>query len=230
MIEKEILKYCEKHKNEEAGGIIKAGFFMPLENISTDKTNFFEFELEDWQDVTIVVHSHPNSTPFLSPYDRVMQIITGVDWWVVHDNKIHKYPYLPLLRGREFEYGQSDCGTLIEDAFTLMGIDLGRAERVDMQSDADQGVVIKRLKRIGFYQVKELLPGDVIVTSSQEEGNHLALFIDDTTVLHHAFNQLSKRISYNYVLQKRTHSIWRHKSFKPGMIQAVLNDIEASNI
>ena len=230
MMEKEIIEYCKGKGNIEAGGIIKAGFFTPLENLATDKENFFEFELEDWQGVEAIVHSHPNSGPYLSPYDRVMQIITGVEWQIVHGSNIHKYPCVPLLRGREFIYGQSDCGTLIEDAFMLMGIDLGRAKRGDMQADANKGVIIKRLKRIGFSKVEDLQPGDVIVTSSQEEGNHLLLFIDDSNVLHHAFNQLSKRISYNYILMQKTHSIWRHKDFKPEMIQAVINDMEASNI
>lgn len=225
-----IIERCEKHGKEEAGGIIKAGFFMPLENVANDKKNLFEFELDDWKDVEAIVHSHPNSGPYLSPMDRVMQINTGVEWQIVHDGQIYKYPCIPLLRGREFIYGQQDCATLIEDAFMLMGIDLGRGHRGDMQQDADDGKILKRLQEVGFAKVTDLFPGDVIVTSSQEEGNHLALFIDDVTVLHHAFNQLSRRIPYNYVLQKRTHSIWRHKDFNPEMIQAVLNDLEASNI
>lgn len=229
-MEKQILEYCKKHGNIEAGGIIKAGFFTPIENVATNKKDFFEFELDDWKGVEAIVHSHPNSGPYLSPMDRKMQINTGIEWQIVHDDKIHKYPCVPLLRGREFEYGKSDCGTLIEDAYSLMGINLGRARRGDMQKDADAGIIIKRLKRIGFKKVEELLPGDVIVTSSQEEGNHLALFVDDSTVLHHAFNQLSRRIPYNYIIRRRTHSIWRHKDFKPEMIQAVLNDLEASNI
>lgn len=230
MIEKQILEYCKKQGNEEAGGIIKAGCFTPLENVATNKNDFFEFELDDWKGVEAIVHSHPNSNQFLSPMDRKIQINTGIEWQIIHDDKIHKYPCVPLLRGREFEYGKSDCGTLIEDAYSLMGINLGRARRGDMQKDADAGIIIKRLKRIGFKKVEELLPGDVIVTSSQEEGNHLALFVDDSTVLHHAFNQLSRRIPYNYIIRRRTHSIWRHKDFKPEMIQAVLNDLEASNI
>ena len=229
-MEKQILEYCKKHGNEEAGGIIKAGFFTPLENVATNKNDFFEFELDDWKGVEAIVHSHPNSNQFLSPMDRKIQINTGIEWQIVHDGKIHKYPCVPLLRGREFEYGKSDCGTLIEDAFSLMGINLGRARRGDMQKDADAGVILKRLKRIGFKKVEELLPGDVIVTSSQEEGNHLALFVDDTTVLHHAFNQLSRRVPYNYIIRRRTHSIWRHKDFESEMIQAVLNDLKASNI
>lgn len=225
-----IIEYCKSKGNIEAGGIIKAGFFTPLENIAADKENFFEFNLNDWESVEAIIHSHPNSDPYLSPFDRVMQIMSGIEWQIVYKEKIFQYPYVPLLRGREFEYGKSDCGTLIEDAFSLMGIDLGRGRRGEMQEDANAGVILKRLKQVGFSKVKELQIGDVIVTSSQEEGNHLALFIDDMTVLHHAFNQLSKRISYNYILRKKTHSIWRHKDFKPEMIQAVLNDLEASNI
>ena len=230
MIEKQILEYCKKQGSEEAGGIIKAGFFTPLENVATNKKDFFEFELDDWKGVEAIVHSHPNSNQFLSPMDRKMQINTGIEWQIVHDGQVYKYPCIPLLRGREFIYGQQDCATLIEDAFMLMGIDLGRGHRGDMQQDADEGKILKRLQEVGFAKVIDLLPGDVIVTSSQEEGNHLALFVDDATVLHHAFNQLSRRIPYNYIIRRRTHSIWRHKDFESEMIQAVLNDLKASNI
>lgn len=226
---REIIRYCNQF-DEEAGGIIKAGFFTPLENIADDPINNFEFDIDDWAEVEAIVHSHPNSDQFLSPLDRKMQVNTGVEWWIVHQDKIHKYKPVPLLRGREFEYGKSDCGTLIEDAYHLMGIDLGRAKRIDLEQDADNGVVIKRLKEIGFSQVRDLKPGDLVVTSSQAEGNHLMLFIDEDNVLHHSFNQLSKRVAYNYLIERRTHSIWRHKDFQAPMIQAVINDMRASDL
>lgn len=226
---KQIIEYCSKRETE-AGGVIKAGFFTPLENIADDPVDNFEFEIDDWGEVEAIVHSHPNSNQFLSPLDRKMQVNTGVDWWIVRGDDIHKYKPVPLLRGREFEYGHSDCGTLIEDAYHLMGIDLGRAERIDLDQDAENGVVIKRLEKIGFYRARELQAGDVIVTSSQAEGNHLMLFIDEDNVLHHAFNQLSKRIAYSYLIERRTHSIWRHKDFKALMIQAVINDMRASDL
>lgn len=221
-----IIDYCNRKKPEEAGGVIRNGVFEPLENIAEDKINHFEFDLKEFNGVEAIVHSH-SETPHLSPCDRVSQVATGLEWLVIYDNEVFRYRFAPFLRGRQFIYGKYDCGTLIEDAYMLMGINLKHFERTTLDEDEQDGVILKRLPKLGFYQVDELQAGDVIVTSSGEEGNHLSLFVDEDTVLTHNYNQLSRKTPYSSVFRKRTHSIWRHKDFKKEMIQAVSNDLRA---
>ncbi|MBS7829189.1 C40 family peptidase [Wohlfahrtiimonas chitiniclastica] len=226
---KEILEHCQG--DEEKGGIVIGGEFIALKNIAKDKANNFEFKLDNYNfdRIEAVVHSHIGDHPYLSKFDRIAQIETGLDWWVVANNQIHKYKCVDLLRGREFEYGKYDCGTLIEDAYSLCGINLKHYKRKSIEEDEANSVIIERLPKLGFYQVSEAQAGDVIATSMGGHPNHLALVLNNERILHHVAGQFSRVVAYGSVMQKRTHSIWRHKKWQPRMIEAIGYDLEASD-
>ncbi|MBS7827377.1 C40 family peptidase [Wohlfahrtiimonas chitiniclastica] len=226
---KEILEHCQG--DEEKGGIVIGGEFIALKNIAKDKANNFEFKLDNYNfdRIEAVVHSHIGDHPYLSKFDRLAQIETGLDWWIVANGKIHKYKCVDLLRGREFKYGQFDCGTLIEDAYSLCGINLKHYKRKSIEEDEANSVIIERLPKLGFYQVSEAQAGDVIATSMGGHPNHLALVLNNERILHHVAGQFSRVVAHGSVMQKRTHSIWRHKKWQPRMIEAIGYDLEASD-
>lgn len=231
-MEEEIIKYCESKGNIEAGGVIQAGFFTPLENISTDPENTFEFDLGDidYSEIEAVVHSHPDGIPFLSDADRKSQVASGLDWWLVVDGEIHKFKCVPLLRGRNFIYGQHDCATLIEDAMAICGIEIAHLERGTLDSDSEIGKLEDSMPKLRFNKISEYVPGCVVLTSSGEEANHAVLYIGDYQVLHHSQGGLSKRAFFGEAFMRRTHSIWLHKDWKPEMIEAIQNDIRAYDL
>lgn len=206
--------------------------FLPMENVSENSKETFEISQKDWVDaesigeIVAIVHSHPNGEPFLSGADRQMQIQTGLPWILAVGGRLKQFRCCPHLRGRVFEYGKADCGALIRDAFMLMGVDLPDHERGDIDDDAEHEYLRKHFERVGFVRVSDdLRGGDVVLTSYGGHANHAALYLGDGQILHHAYNQLSRREPFNQWWSERVHSVWRLPEFEPEMLQAVENDL-----
>lgn len=229
---KEIIEYCESMGCIEAGGIIQTGFFTPLENISRSPELTFEFDLSeiDYDSIDAIVHSHPEGSPFLSDADRKAHVASGKEWWLVVNHQVKKFKPVPLLRGREFQYGHQDCGTLIEDAMHLCGINIRHYKRGTIEKDAEIGKLEATFPKLGFERVDEVVPGAVILTSSGDSANHAALYIGDEKVIHHVAGGLSKRAFYGSEFRSRTHSVWLHNKWRPEMIQAIHNDLRAYDL
>ena len=206
--------------------------FFSIDNIAENPEETFEMNPKGWQalaadgEIVAVVHSHPNGDPFLSGADRQMQIQTGLPWILAVGGCLKQFRCCPHLRGRVFEYGKADCGALIRDAFMLMGVDLPDHERGDIDDDAEHEYLRKHFEHVGFVRVSDgLRGGDVILTSYGGHANHAALYLGDGQILHHAYNQLSRREPFNQWWSERVHSIWRYPGFVPEMLQAVENDL-----
>lgn len=206
--------------------------FFAIDNIAENPEETFEMNPKGWQalaadgEIVAVVHSHPNGEPFLSGADRQMQIQTGLPWILAVGGRLKQFRCCPHLRGRVFEYGKADCGALIRDAFMLMGFDLPDHERGDIDDDAEYEYLRKHFERVGFVRVSDgLRGGDVILTSYGGHANHAALYLGDGQILHHAYNQLSRREPFNQWWSERIDSVWRLPEFEPEMLQAVENDL-----
>ena len=206
--------------------------FFAIDNIAENPEETFEMNPKGWQalaadgEIVAVVHSHPNGEPFLSGADRQMQIQTGLPWILAVGGRLKQFRCCPHLRGRVFEYGKADCGALIRDAFMLMGIDLPDHTRGDIDDDAEHEYLRKHFERVGFVRVSDgLRGGGVILTSYGGHANHAALYLGDGQILHHAYNQLSRREPFNQWWSERVHSVWRLHEFEPEMLQAVENDL-----
>lgn len=206
--------------------------FFAIDNIAENPEETFEMNPKGWQalaedgEIVAVVHSHPNGEPFLSGADRQMQIQTGLPWILAVGGRLKQFRCCSHLRGRVFEYGKADCGALIRDAFMLMGIDLPDHKRGDIDDDAEHEYLRKHFERVGFVRVSDgLRGGDVILTSYGGHANHAALYLGDGQILHHAYNQLSRREPFNQWWSERVHSVWRYPLFEPEMLQAVENDL-----
>lgn len=206
--------------------------FFAIDNIAENPEETFEMNPKGWQalaedgEIVAVVHSHPNGEPFLSGADRQMQIQTGLPWVLAVGGRLKQFRCCPHLRGRVFEYGAADCGALIRDAFMLMGIDLPDHKRGDIDDDAEHEYLRKHFERVGFVRVSDgLRGGDVILTSYGGHANHAALYLGDGQILHHAYNQLSRREPFNQWWAERIDSVWRLPEFEPEMLQAIENDL-----
>ena len=111
----------------------------------------------------------------------------------------------------------------------MAGIDLPDHVRTDVDADAAAGYLLAHGAVAGFVQVfDELQPGDVLLTSHRGHVSHAALYIGDGEILHHSFDQLSRREPYGEYWRNQTHSVWRHHEWLPEMLQAILNDVDSA--
>ncbi|EJO7263695.1 prophage tail fiber N-terminal domain-containing protein [Salmonella enterica] len=141
MINDDILAHARQCAPAESCGYVvrtaQGERYFPCENLSAEPTMYFRISPEDYLnarnrgDIVALVHSHPDGKPCLSSADRTLQIQSGLDWWLVCDNRIHKFRCVPHLTGRQFEHGVTDCYTLFRDAYHLAGIDMPDFDRED---------------------------------------------------------------------------------------------------
>ena len=231
-----ILAHAAKEAPQECCGlIVQAGgeqLYCPCGNVAADPSARFEIapldliEVSEQGEVCAVVHSHPQGEPWLSGADRQMQAANGLPWVLAVSGSLKVFAPAPHLRGRGFEYGRFDCYSLLTDAYHLAGIDLPPVQRGDIDDDAAQGRFLALASAAGFTRVRDLQPGDVILTEFDGLASHVLLYLGNGEMLHHAFGQLSRRDGYGPYWQRHTHSVWRHRQWQPEMLQAVLNDLE----
>ncbi|RPD90363.1 alkaline phosphatase, partial [Neisseria weixii] len=223
----------------EACGLVvlvgRAQIFVPCENISESPADSFEISPDDWiraeqqGEIVAVVHSHPYGEPYLSGADRQIHARPGLPWVLAVNDELKVFRSCPHLRGRVFDYGRADCGTLVRDALMLAGLDLPDHRRTDMDADAAADYWQQHLTACGFAKVpaglSDVSAGDVILTAYGGHANHAALYLGGGMMLHHAYNRLSCREPYSRYWQEFTHSVWRHKDWRPEMLQAIENDL-----
>lgn len=235
-----ILNHAKKcGENECCGFVIDNKIYMPCTNISPTPTETFEISPDDWiqaetiGEITAIVHSHPNGLPILSEADQIYQQQTGVDWWIVCDNQIHKFRFIKPLLGREFEHGKTDCLSIVRDAYMLAGIDLPNYERADDWWHNGQNLYLDLLPKNGFERVgaEDIQEGDIIlVCLGSETPNHAAVYIGNQYILHHCPDRLSKRDLYGGFWRNYTHSIWRHKQWQQFGYTAISNNLAINSI
>lgn len=224
--------------SEMCGYVVKDGrkqHFYLAKNIAEHPQETFEIDADDWieaekiGEIVAVVHSHPNNEPYLSGADRQVHRQSGLTWLLVTNGQIKQFRACPHLRGRVFEYGKADCGTLVRDALMLAGLDFNDHQRTDIDKDAEAGYWQQHLIACGAKRVLEGLQdiqvGDVILTALGGHVHHAVFYLGNGEILHHAYNQLSRREPFNQFWQDCTHSVWRHPDWQPEMIEAIYHDL-----
>ncbi|ECP3100629.1 phage tail protein, partial [Salmonella enterica] len=175
---------------ESCGYVVKTAFetvYLPCGNISAEPGMYFRMSPEDYirasflGEVVALVHSHPGDggQPYLSTVDRTLQIQSGLDWWLVCDERIHKFRCVPHLTGRQFEHGVTDCYTLFRDAYHLAGIDMPDFDREDDWWSQGKSLYLDHLEATGFYRVdpEDAQPGDVLICCfGSPTPNHAAIY------------------------------------------------------
>lgn len=220
---------------ECCGLVLKVGrkqLYRPCKNVADDAAQRFEISPLDFIDaadqgeVVAVAHSHPAGEPWLSGADRQVQVSNKLPWLLAVSGSLKLFRPVPHLRGRQFAYGTADCYTLLRDAYHLAGIELPAVARGKMDDDAAQERFLQLAEGAGFVRVPAAQAGDVILTTYAGHAGHALLYLGGGEMLHHAFDQLSRRDSYGPYWQRYTHSIWRHKEWQPERLQSILNDLE----
>ena len=178
-----------------------------------------------------LVHSHPQGEPKLSQTDLQTQLYSQLDFWLVCDEKIHIFPKIPFLIGREFKHGEMDCYTLFRDFYRLSGCEFPDFERQEYWWEDGFNLYLDNMGKHGFEKVNEPQIGDVILISvGSDVPNHAAIYVGDQMVLHHAPKRLSKRDLYDGYWLKHTHSIWRYAEWSMLDFTVPLNSLDLNLI
>jgi cell wall-associated NlpC family hydrolase len=111
-------------------------------------------------------------------------------WFILGADGLHRLdPSGYSLEGRMFDFGWSDCWTLVRDYHGATMPDFPRVW------GTVEGLFEQHLHAQGFVPVDTMEPGDVLAMQVRGHGiNHLAVYLGDGQILHHAVGQLSRKV------------------------------------
>lgn len=181
----------------EAVGIVEAGVYVPLENISANPES--EVALSDADMVRaanaqVFFHSHPNSNGCPSAHDMEYQQQLGIPFVILSIPEMDMFCFgdqcgrSPLLN-RGFRHGVHDCMSLIRDWYYERGVDIINKPRDwewwnaggNLYMDNFTGQGFKEIKNNGTPQL-----GDVYLFQfNYKVPMHGALVVEDGLLLHH---------------------------------------------
>lgn len=216
----------------EACGVVVSGpdgvCYLRCRN-TAEGTDSFKMHTDDiitaasYGTVMVIVHTHPNAGPEFSPQDKRSCKASGIPWLVVSipdgsttymDPKAT--PPLPLL-GRQFEYGVTDCYSIVQDYFQeTHGVSLWRPDSDWAWWDKGIDLYTDHYEQAGFVKLEsneQVKPSDVILMCVRSSvPNHAAVFLAGDMILHHMPHRLSGRTQYGGYWKSVTHSVYRHRT------------------
>lgn len=171
-------------------------------------------------EVLAVVHSHPEQAePVPSSADLECCDAQDLPWHIVGVPSLRWIEVVPAhqvpaLVGRSFEYGRSDCYSIIRDWYRLeRGVWLADVPRTSDTEADGSSIYLPRLQAHGWRVVSEPRPGDVLLMRmGAREANHAAIYLGDNLILHHLEGRLSAREPLGADYLARTTHILRHAS------------------
>jgi cell wall-associated NlpC family hydrolase len=196
---------------KEACGFIAAGVYHPCANIAPDPVKDFVIAEAEWfpfrDTLEAVVHSHTNGQIYPSERDMAQQLATDVPWIILALNESGSFhepvvwgdslPEAPLLE-RPFVWGVFDCYTLVRDYYRQAhGLVLPQVPREDGWWRNGQDLYQDYLKKMGFQVIdrSKARPGDGFLIAIESKGvlNHAGILVENSMILHHLPNRLSRR-------------------------------------
>lgn len=227
-----------QYPNEACGLIIKKGkksLALPCRNISERPRDRFTLDPVDYAkcsqqgEVIAVWHTHTDRSADPSPADLASCETSGMPWYILSVGKSgeefqlqgpimiepsgHETPYLE----RPYVFGIHDCYTLVVDFYAReFAIAMKRDyPRVEEFWKKGLNPFVDHFADEGFVELIDQEPkrGDVfLIQSSSNTPNHLAVYLGDDVILHHAHGRLSTRDIYGGFWQKHTVHHVRHEA------------------
>jgi cell wall-associated NlpC family hydrolase len=116
------------------------------------------------------------------------------------------------LIGRSWEYGKTDCYSLMKDYYQLLGIQLPEYIR-PLKLETCDSVFLEQLPKRGFKKIplNERLPNDVLLMRiGTRNPMHAAILLPNERILHQKRNSLSRIEPFNAYYVKRTEAVYRY--------------------
>ena len=118
------------------------------------------------------------------------------------------------LIGRQWDYGRSDCFSLVREWFNLQGVAIPDFERpADIESC--ESLFLAEARACGFFQVEldRRRPGDVLIMRlGTMAPMHAAILLENERILHQRQNSLSVVEPLRLYYTKRVAAVFRHDS------------------
>lgn len=201
--------------------------YVPCRNIAEDPRNEFtiapeEYRATTWMgEIIAIVHSHVHIPPIPSDADRVACEASGMKWYITNPQteewgECEPEGYEAPLEGRTHHWGTLDCWTVVRDWYRReSGIELMNVPRRKNFWLVGENPLGDNWKAAGFVEVDEedeMREGDVILmqTGDSTVPNHVALYLGDDIILHHAEGRLSSRDVYGGWYRKHTVKVVRY--------------------
>jgi cell wall-associated NlpC family hydrolase len=116
------------------------------------------------------------------------------------------------LIGREWEYSEFDCYTLMRDYFALLDVKLPRYVR-PANLETCESIFLDQLPKKGFGEVpfEKRRPDDVLIMRlGTKNPMHCAILLPDFRILHQKQDSLSCIEALNSYYIKRTEAVFRY--------------------
>ena len=201
--------------------------FWPCRNIHPEPDQFFAIDPADYAaaeqagEITAIFHSHVNIPAAPSEADRVACEASGLPWFILSLPTLRwdgcePCGWRPPLIGREHCWSVVDCWSLVRDWYeqewAVSLIDLPR--RSGFWRDGID-LLGGNIAPAGFIEVPIGSPrqrGDVLLMQAGGSSvpNHVALWLGDDMILHHAEGRLSSRDIYGGWYRKHTVKVVRY--------------------
>ena len=214
-----------EYPNESCGLVVVVGRkeqYVPCRNVAADPKNDFEIDGREWAEaedlgnITMVVHSHPDTGALPTESDRLGCENSGLPWTIlaVHADPstpevapavVNSHAFAPSgyeapLRSREFIFGKQDCYTLVQDYYKReLGIVLPDFERKDKFWERGEDLYMENFAKAGFVEITQPSePGDLILMAIRSDiVNHAGIWLaEKDAMLHHPYEHLSERTVY----------------------------------
>ena len=121
------------------------------------------------------------------------------------------------LVGRQWEYAEADCYTLMRDYFALLGIKLPRYVRpADLETC--ESIFLDQMPKQGFGEVSfdKKRPNDVLIMRlGTKSPMHCAILLPNLRILHQKQDSLSCTESLSAYYCKRTEHVFRYAAGAP---------------
>jgi proteasome lid subunit RPN8/RPN11 len=227
------LEHAKSELPREACGLVVivdgSETYWPCRNISPSYArDEFAMDPRDYADaeaageITELFHSHINIPPTPSQADLVSCEATGLKWIIASlpTETWHEFEpsgYEAPLVGRTHCWGSLDCWTVVHDWYRReRGIVLMNVPRAKDFWKRGEDPLGQNWRAAGFRQLTDderLDVGDVLLmqTGDSMVPNHVALYIGDDQILHHAENRLSSRDVYGGWYKKHTVKVVRYE-------------------
>jgi cell wall-associated NlpC family hydrolase len=118
------------------------------------------------------------------------------------------------LIGRQWDYGRSDCFSLVREWFSLKGVIIPDFDR-PADLDSCESLFLAEAKACGFFQVEfdRRRPGDVLIMRlGTMAPMHAAILLENEQILHQRQDSLSAVEPLRQYYVSRVAAVFRHDS------------------
>ncbi len=236
-IQSKIKQNALLHPETEACGLVfenktKNLDIFPCKNSALDKQNFFIINPINYLECSIVgnithyYHSHPGKSENFSEYDKQISEQHNIKaiLYLINQDKFLEYEpcgYRNKYCGRPFIMGSSDCFTLVKEYyFNELNITINDNLARDSKSAAPPiEDVVETLQQINPFLVsvdinnfKTLQKNDILIFSIEKDYPHIAILLENSTILHQKLNKDSVIEEYSSLYKKNLKYVFRAKN------------------